>query len=64
MADTQWILCGNKTRVRIRRDTELKNFPLYYPKCSRESLVEVKNLEITVIKFCYNEIGFSSQLKQ
>ena len=49
----EWILCpicGNKTRVRIRKDTELKNFPLYCPKCSQESLIEVKNLKITVIK--------------
>ena len=25
--------CGNKTRVQIREDTELKNFPLFCPKC-------------------------------
>ena len=46
MLSKEWILCpicGNKTRVRIRKDTELKNFPLYCPKCSRESLIEVKN---------------------
>lgn len=49
----QWILCpicGNKTRVRIRKDTELKNFPLYCPKCKQETLIEAKNLHITVIK--------------
>ncbi|WP_414716550.1 cysteine-rich KTR domain-containing protein [Streptococcus parasanguinis] len=31
----KWILCpicGNKTRLRIRVDTILKNFPLYCPK--------------------------------
>lgn len=42
MLSKEWILCpicGNKTRVRIRKDTELKNFPLYCPKCSRESLM-------------------------
>ncbi|HDH7131362.1 TPA: conjugal transfer protein, partial [Enterococcus faecalis EX166083VC24] len=22
-------ICGNKTRLKIREDTELKNFPLY-----------------------------------
>lgn len=29
---TQWILCpvcGNKTRDRLREDTEIKNYPLY-----------------------------------
>ncbi|HEL2837974.1 hypothetical protein JY680_18585, partial [Clostridioides difficile] len=28
----KWILCpvcGNKTRLKIRADTELKNFPLF-----------------------------------
>lgn len=53
MIPEEWILCpiyGNKTRVRIRKDTELKNFPLYCTKCSRESLIEVKNLKIIVIK--------------
>lgn len=30
--------------------TELKNFPLYCPKCKQESLIDAKNLQITVIK--------------
>lgn len=49
----EWILCpicGNKTRDKIREDTELKNFPLYCPKCKRESLIEVKEKRITVIE--------------
>ena len=49
----QWILCpvcGNKTRLKIREDTELKNFPLFCPKCKQEVLVEVKDLRVTVIK--------------
>ncbi len=53
IAKSKWILCPvckNKTRLRIREDTELKNFPLYCPKCKQESLIEVKNLQITVIK--------------
>ncbi len=48
-----WILCsvcGNKTRLQIRADTELKNFPLYCPKCKQESLIEAKHLQVTVIK--------------
>ncbi|MCB5555602.1 MULTISPECIES: cysteine-rich KTR domain-containing protein [Clostridia] len=50
---TEWILCPvcrNKTRVQIRKDTELKNFPLYCPKCKQESLIEAKDLHITIIK--------------
>lgn len=50
---TLWILCpacGSKTRDKIREDTVLKNFPLYCPKCKQESLIEVENLNIVVIK--------------
>lgn len=53
MGKTEWIycpVCGNKTRTMIREDTELKNFPLYCPKCKQETLIEAENLKITVIK--------------
>lgn len=43
-------LCGNKTRNKVREDTILKNYPLYYPKCKQEVLIEAKNLRVTVIK--------------
>jgi len=49
----QWIhcpVCGNKTRNKIREDTVLKNFPLYCPKCKLQTLIEVKDLAITIIK--------------
>jgi uncharacterized protein YbaR (Trm112 family) len=49
----KWILCpvcGNKTRLRIRADTQLKNFSLYCPKCKQESLINAKNLQVLVIK--------------
>ena len=45
---SEWIMCpicGNKTRDKIREDTELKNFPLYCPKCKQESLIDAKNLQ-------------------
>lgn len=48
-----WILCpvcGNKARLQIRIDIELKNFPLYCPKCRQESLIDAKDLQVTVIK--------------
>ena len=51
--NSEWIMCpicGNKTRDKIREDTELKNFPLYCPKCKQESLIDAKELYITVIK--------------
>lgn len=53
MEKTEWVrcpVCGNKTRLQIREDTELKNFPLYCPKCRQESLIEAKGLRVTVVK--------------
>lgn len=52
MKKTEWIccpICGNRTRVQMREDTELKNFPLYCSKCKQESLIEVKDLRVTLI---------------
>ena len=42
-------ICGNKTRDKIRPDTELKNFPLFCPKCKRECLISVKAMNIVVL---------------
>ncbi|MDD3416625.1 MAG: cysteine-rich KTR domain-containing protein [Lachnospiraceae bacterium] len=50
---TKWLLCpicGNKTRDRIREDTELKNFPLFCPKCKQETIISVQQMNMTVIK--------------
>ena len=49
----EWILCpfcGSKTRLKIRDDTVLENFPLYCPKCRKESLINVKNQIVTIVK--------------
>jgi len=48
----EWILCPvckNKTRIKIRSDTVLKNFPLFCPKCKHETLITVKELHTKVI---------------
>lgn len=53
MKSEEWIqcpVCGNKTHDRIRSDTVLLNFPLYCPKCRQETLIEVQQQKITVIK--------------
>ncbi|MDD3417287.1 MAG: cysteine-rich KTR domain-containing protein [Lachnospiraceae bacterium] len=53
MTKCEWIycpVCGSKTRNQIREDTVLINFPLYCPKCRQESLIEAKELHITLIK--------------
>ena len=55
----EWILCpicGNKTRTMIREDTELRNFPLYcpkckketIPKCKKETIINVQDMKITL----------------
>ena len=49
----EWVIChicNNKTRIKIRKDTQLKNFPLYCPKCNKESLICVNNFKIEIIK--------------
>ncbi len=51
--NANWIdcpVCGSKTRDRIREDTILKNYPLYCPKCKQQTLIEVQNLQVTIIK--------------
>lgn len=51
--ECEWLRCpscGNKTRLKIRSDTELKNFPLFCPKCKQETLINMKQLNISVIK--------------
>ena len=52
MDKTEWIICPvckSKTRVKIREDTELVNFPLFCPKCKQESLVNVKQLNMRCV---------------
>ncbi|WP_251315823.1 cysteine-rich KTR domain-containing protein [Flintibacter muris] len=49
----KWLLCpvcGSKTRIKMRLDTELRNFPLFCPKCKQEILINVTQLHISVIK--------------
>lgn len=50
---TEWVkcpVCGNKTRNKIREDTILKKFPLFCPKCKMETLIEIEDFLIRVIK--------------
>lgn len=49
----EWLLCPvckNKTRTKLRKDTVLENFPLFCPKCKQESLINVRQLNISVIR--------------
>ncbi len=49
----KWVLCPfckNKTHTKMRKDTELKNFPLFCPKCKHSCIIDLKNFQIKVIK--------------
>ena len=53
MKPEKWIrcpVCGNKIHDKMWEDTVLLNFPLYCPKCKQETLIEVQQQKITVIK--------------
>lgn len=41
-------VCKSKTRVKITKDTVLKNFPLFCPKCRKESVINAENYIITI----------------
>ena len=52
MKKEAWILCPVckiKTRTKAREDTVLKNFPLFCPKCKRETLIDIINLKLKVL---------------
>lgn len=51
--NTEWIncpICGNKTRNKIRKDTILKNYPLFCPKCKNETLIKIRNMKVIVVQ--------------
>lgn len=53
MSNAMWLLCPvceNKTRLRVREDTELIRFPLYCPKCKQETLVNVRQNALSVVQ--------------
>lgn len=44
-----WIHCPKcrcRTRTKIRKETILKNFPVFCPKCKCESMVDVDEMNI------------------
>lgn len=50
-----WILCpacGSKTRARLLPDTVLRSFPLFCPKCRRESIINVQNYKVSTLRIC------------
>jgi len=52
MKQEKWLLCpvcGNKTRLRLREDTVLENFSLFCPKCRQETLINVQQMNMSVV---------------
>lgn len=50
---SRWIpcpICEARTRTRIYADTTLLNFPLYCPKCKKETRIDVIQLKMTLSK--------------
>ena len=53
LTEAEWVkcpYCKQKTRTKAFSDTVLLNFPLYCPKCKQETLVNVKNTQLSVIR--------------
>lgn len=53
MKQEKWLLCpvcGNKTRLKLREDTILENFPLSCPKCKQETFINVQQMKMSIIK--------------
>lgn len=49
----EWVLCpicSSKTRVKVREDTILKNFPLFCPKCKSETIVHIEKMKLSIIQ--------------
>ncbi len=53
METEKWLLCpvcNSKTRIMVRGDTVVYNLPLYCPKCKQQTIVNVQEWILTVIK--------------
>ena len=47
----QWVYCpccGAKTRLQLLRQTELRDFPLFCPKCRRENVINARLFRVSV----------------
>ena len=56
MEQQTWVLCpvcNNKTRTKVREDTELVNFPLFCPKCKSECLIDIEQLDLRLALWEY-----------
>ena len=59
MEKEKWVLCpicNNKTRIKVRPDTVLENFPLYCPKCKQETIINVTGQNVVVVNKTGNDL--------
>lgn len=50
--EEKWVLCplcGAKTRLRLLQRTVLRDFPLFCPKCKRETIINAQNYKVEII---------------
>lgn len=48
----KWVycpICGGKTCLQLLETTELKDFPLFCPKCKQEMLIKAENYHVRLI---------------
>ncbi len=53
MENSEWIrcpVCGSKTRNRMRKDTVMQNYPLFCPKCRQETLIEIRDMKLKIVR--------------
>ena len=58
MEKEKWVLCPirkNKTHIKVRPDTVLENFPLFCPKCKRETIISVTAQNLVAVNKSKNE---------
>lgn len=49
--ESVWVscpLCGRKIHTKVYQDTVLVRFPLYCPKCKKETLIDLAKLKMVV----------------
>ena len=49
--ERKWVFCpccGVKTRLQLVRQTELRSFPLFCPKCRKETMIDARHFLVSV----------------
>lgn len=50
---SRWVrcpVCNGKTRIKVYADTVMFKFPLYCPKCKKETRIDVMQLKMAISK--------------